>query len=462
MIDPTFEALIRATEQPPYPVLPQLSAIQASEGDRAFESSVISQEISPFEMLLTCRDDGSFRRTYMGNYGDIPPVIRATSSDLGIELDGGFLRGFTNQDARVDFRMWKRRISDEEPAATVWILVGGPTAVIFPESIPTLQGLFRPWSMERGLRCNIGGAPALIRQLIDVPEFPKGESTAFAVARIGPCPEVEWLAALRVVLSLAVGTWLEPAFQYRTKGDGSLTWLRVDTINAFTNRPPTPAISAIHPGAMRVFGDQLERLLDRCKSLLADAVRIDVAMQYLLSSHNGTEAEIRDMCSAIDAIAESRLLEASHQRFISKKRLPVVRNTIDDFLKGLLPQEESGFRKRVGDILGLAVTDSSSEKQRQLWKATGIAINKPERHALQHRHAMSHPGFIAFDYDDNAQWQLVFRQSGLLRTLANRMLLSILGFAGNAQEYFGAQETAVVPVVLNSNGRIGRNEPNRN
>jgi hypothetical protein len=91
----------------------------------------------------------------------------------------------------------------------------------------------------------------------------------------------------------------------------------------------------------------------------------------------------------------------------------------------------------------------------------GITINKAERDALQHRHAMSHPGFIAFDYDDNAQWQLIFRQSGLLRTLANRMLLSILGFAGNAQEYFGAQETTVVPVILNSNGRIGRIEPNR-
>jgi hypothetical protein len=136
----------------------------------------------------------------------------------------------------------------------------------------------------------------------------------------------------------------------------------------------------------------------------------------------------------------------------------VVREAIDGFLAQMLPPKEARFRERVGQVLTLARTESSRKKQKLLWQATHIKIGKTEREALEHRHDMAHKGYMPFDYDDNAQWKLMFEHSGLLRTLANRMLLSILGFEGEAESYHAKWETAVMPVTLNVNGRIADTE----
>jgi len=452
-IDPVFDTLIRATEQIKYPVLPDLDDIEVSVDGRTFPSVVIEQVQDPFTIRLTCRDDkGDFYRTDMGRYGDIAPVFLVRSADGFIDLDGGFLSG---QNGILDFRTWKQKISNDDVAATVWVLVGGRTAVDFPDPIPVPKGLNRPWFMERGLRCTIGGAPALIRRAIEVSEFPTEESSAFVIARLGACNDGDFLASLRVVLSMIFGTWLEPAIQYHTRENGASNWRRVDRIYPFIKRDPTPAIRSVLQGEMRAAGDQLGTMLARCDELLSQNVRLDVALQYLLGSHDGTEAEIRDMCSAIDAVAESPLLELASIRFIDDDRFLVVRENIDKFLAQTLPPREALFRKRVGEVLTLARTESSSKKQKMLWQATHIEIRKTEREALEHRHDMAHKGYIPFDYDDNAQWRLIFERSGLLRTLANRMLLSVLGFHGDSESYHAEWDTAVVPVTLNANGRIG-------
>ena len=106
----------------------------------------------------------------------------------------------------------------------------------------------------------------------------------------------------------------------------------------------------------------------------------------------------------------------------------------------------SGFRRRVGEILGQAVRESTGEKQQALWEATDIQIGDREAAALQHRHKLRHKGFIPFDYNDNAQWRRIFEDSGLLRTLAHRMLLSVLGLTGDEVSYNGQWETRIVPV----------------
>jgi hypothetical protein len=458
--DPPFDVLIRATEQVEYPNLPVLNKLELREAARTFESIACSQNATPFELSVTFNDDrDNVYRTDMGNYGDIAPVFSARAADGALELNGGFASHFHRESrhatATIDFRSWQQRLSDELVAATVWILVGGRAPIIFPDPIPVPERVFRPWSLECGLRCNIANSPALIRLLHGLTALPDDKFATLAIARLGDSEHEEWLAALRLLLSLVCGVWLEPALQLKTTTAGATVWLRSDCIHPFSSRQATPAIETINPHVMRILGDQFEEVLNRCNGMFQEGVRLDVAIQYLLAGHNGTEAEIGDMCSAIDAVAESTLLETAKRRFISKNRFHEVRATLDSYLAESLPEEESGFRRRVGEILGQAVRESTGEKQRALWEATGIQIGDRETLALQHRHKLRHKGFIPFDYNDNAQWRRIFEDSGLLRTLANRMLLSILGFSGDALPYNGQWNTRIVPVILNANKRIG-------
>jgi hypothetical protein len=458
--DLAFDVLIRATEQGEYPSLPVLNRLEISEAERRFESIACSQNDTPFELSVTFNDDGDdVYRTDMGNYGDIAPVFSARTEDGALELNGGFASHFhresTHATATIDFRSWQQRLSDDPVAATVWILVGGRAPIIFPDPIPVPEGVFRPWSLERGLRCSIANSPTLIRLLHGLTALPDEKCATLAIARLGDSDHEEWLAALRLLLSLVCGVWLEPALQLKTTTAGAMTWLRSDCIQPFSSRQATPAIETINPHVMRILGDQFEEVLNRCNGMFHEGVRLDVAIQYLLAEHNGTEAEIGDMCSAIDAVAESTLLETAKRRFISKNRFHEVKETLDGYLAESLPEEESGFRRRLGEILGQAVRESTGEKQRALWEATGIQIDDREARALQHRHKLRHKGFIPFDYNDNAQWRRIFEDSGLLRTLANRMLLSVLGYSGDALPYNGQWNTRIVPVTLNVNKRIG-------
>ena len=458
--DLAFDVLVAATERVEYPSLPVLNKLEVSEAERRFESIVISQNASPFEVALTLNDDrDDVYRTDMENYGDIAPVFSARTEDGALELSGGFASHFhresTQATATIDFRSWQQRLSDEPVAATVWILVGERAPIIFPDPLPVPQGLFRPWFLERGLRCSVAKSPALIRLLHGVTALPDDKCSSLAIARLGDSDHEEWLAALRLLLSIVCGVWLEPALQLKTTAAGAITWLRSDCIRPFGSRQPTPAIETTNPHAMRILGDQFENVLNRCNGIFQEGVRLDVAIRHLLAEHNGTESEIGDMCSAIDAVAESTLLETAKRRFISKRRFREVKEALDGYLAESLPEEESGFRRRLGEILGQAVRESTGEKQRMLWEATSIQIGDREAGALQHRHKLRHSGFIPFDYNDNAQWRKVFEDSGLLRTLANRMLLSILGVSGDALPDNGRWETRIVPVKLNENNRIG-------
>jgi len=458
-IDRDFLALIRATEQITYPTLPVLDEMTAVVDARTFPTAVLSQKQSLQQVELTCLDRSlDIYKTDMGDYGDIAPVVRLISADCKIEVDGGFIRGYGTRDgspiADMTFRTWKQIISNSQgPAVTVWVLAGGRTVFDFPDKIPVPQGVMRPWFLEHGLRCSIGGMPALIRRL-HLPEFPEKESTALAIAKIGVHADGRWLSAVRLVLSLLAGTWLEPSFHFMSTLDGATTWRRVDAIHEFATREPTPAVHTASKAATRIVGEQFNAMLTRCETLLQRKVPLDVALQYVLAPHDGTEAEIRDMCSAIDCLAESSLLEVAKRKFISKVRFPVVQKAVDSFLLEYLPESESRFRQRVSEVLSLAKTESSSKKQKMLWNATNIKIGKAEREALKHRHDMSHKGYIPFDFDDNAQWKQIFFRSGLLRTLANRALLSLLGFHGEAVGYNRYPETTVTPALLNESGRV--------
>ncbi len=457
--DPRCYALIRATEQVAYPVLPVLDQMTAVVDTRTFPTAVLSQTQGLQQIELTCLDRSlDIYKTDMGDYGDIAPVLRLISADCNLEVDGGFIRSYGTRDgspiADVSFRTWKQRMSNSEKSAvTVWVLVGGRAVFDFPDRIPVPEGTRRPWLMEHGLRCSMGGLPALIRRL-QLPECPEKESTALAIATMGAHADGRWLSPLRILLSLVAGTWFEPSFHYMTTLDGVPTWRRIDAVHGFATREPTPAINTASKAALRTVAEQFDAMLARCESLLQGKVPLDVAIQYILALHDGTEAEIRDMCSAIDCLAESSLLDVSKREFISKDRFPVVQKAVDGFLREYLPESESRFGKRVREVLSLAKTESSGRKQKMLWNATDIKIGKAEREALKHRHDMSHKGYIPFDYDDNAQWKRIFFRAGLLRTLANRALLSILGFTGEAVGYNSYPETAVTPVVLNASGRI--------
>ena len=449
-----LDYLIRATEQPRFPELSPCGSASISVGDeRTFEATLLSFS-QTVQGLRAEFDDAErvFFDTNMGEYGSIAPIFSARGKDREWQLGGGFLTGRSLSStygtrATVRFSSFEEQLSESAPRISVAVFTGAPAGINFPDEIPVPEGVLRPWFLERGMRCRVLGCQALIRS-IEWPEL-ADYGTTLAIAWAGPPLHDAWPRALRVLLTFLFGTWLEPIFQYTTDEAGRATWFHFNSIPPPSFRKATPPIDLHLQFNMKSIGDQFDEMLRRCMLLLSRDVPLDVSLGHLFAEHDGLGIEIRDIAVALDSLVESPLFDVPRRKLVTDDRLRELSLKIMAFFRPLLKEEEADFERRVGNVLALAQYDTTGDRRRKFWETLDVALSEDELSALKHRNTMSHKGYIDFDHSSDSEWQRLVRDSSLLRTLVNRVILGLLGFHGHAVSYVNGRDIIVHPAKDN-------------
>jgi hypothetical protein len=457
-----FELLIRATEDLSYPPWSVSGDAEFAVGDRSFVASILESSGRPGEFVVNCRDvDGEFHKTDMGPYGSTAPVFSATALDRSWRLVGGFLAGTRNNNhtgrtASVRFREREEFVGTGEVTASGVIYVGAPP-VMFPDPLPVPVGMFRPRFMERGLRCRILGREALIRGL-ELPELAEF-GHAIVIAWTGsPLPDAG-PRALQILVSFILGAWVEPVMHFTVDAAATILFRRVDALRDPSTRKHTPPLELHLASVVAQLRDQFDVMFSRCETLLAREVQLDVAIGHLFAEHEGLDLEIRDVAIALSTLVESPLFAPPRRRLVQKARYQVLKAALLERLSELLSADEANFSRRVGDVLELACFDSTGDRRRAFWKAVGFNLSSAEEAALKHRDTMSHRGYLEFDTSKDEEWNAVVRDLHTLRTLVNRVLLSLLGFRGDAVSYVTGNPVAVSPAPnLSENASSGEEE----
>jgi hypothetical protein len=441
-----FGALVHATDRLAYPTWILKGDVAFSARNASFTSTVVESPHDVESFRLRCADGtGALRRLSGGAWGRVTSALTAEAQDGSWKFTRGHVSewnsGRAGNTATVAFHDFEQVRREGTPAVTVVVYANAPSSGIgWP-----LERMARTDEDRRapllGLRCRVFGREALIRA-IEVPEFAPHGGT-IAIAWVGGPFRGSALRVLLTVLSFVFGTFLEQVMRRTVDANGEVLRQTVYTVHSPKKRKPMPPIHLYQPWALAAVGDQFGTMLNRCRSLFAREVPLDVSVSHLLPPHDTIGGEIRDIALALDTLIESPLYTPRRRRLVARSRFQKIRADLEAFADSILGETEGEVKKRIGQVLQQANSASVNDRRKLFWDSLGMEPTAQELKALEHRDTMSHVGYIPFPHGREGAWNRLIREQHLLRTLVNRVIFRLLGYEGNVLNYVNGDDVTV-------------------
>jgi len=441
-----FGKLIQATNRLAYPTWSLKGGVAFSVPRVSFESTIVESPHDVESFRLRCADgSGALRRVSGGPWGRVASHLTAAAPDGSWTFTRGHISQWdsdrTGNTATVAFRDFEQVRGEGTPAVSVVVYANAPSSGIgWPPERTERAGADRR-ALLFGLRCRVFGRDALIRA-VEIPEFaPHGGM--IAIAWIGGPFRGSALRVLITVLSFVFGTFLEQVMRRTVDASGEVLRQTVYTVHSPKTPKPMPPIHLYQPWALSAVGDQLGTMLNRCRSLIARRVPLDVAVSRLLPPHDTIGDEIRDIALALDTLIESPLYTPRRRRLVARRRFQEIRADLEAFADSILGETEGEVKKRIGQVLQQANSASVNDRRKLFWDSLGMEPTAHELKALEHRDTMSHVGYIPFPHGREGSWNRLIREMHLLRTLVNRVIFRLLGYEGNVLNYVNGDDVTV-------------------
>jgi hypothetical protein len=399
-----------------------------------------------------CRTSRSRRSGFSRDSPD-SEVIRRPIASCRLDWQGAGLRA-TTFEAFHDFEQVPR---EGAPAVTIVVYANAPSSGIgWPPERTEHAGEDRG-ALLLGLRCRVFGRPALIRA-VDIPEFTPHGGT-IAIAWIGAPFRGSALRVLLTVLSFVFGTFLKQVMRRTVDANGEVLRQTVYTVHGPKTPKPMPPIHLYQPWALAEVSDQLGTMLNRCRTLFARGVPLDVAVAHLLPPHDTVGDEIRDIALALDTLIESPLYTPRRRPLVPRRRFQKIKADLEAFAASILDETEGEVKKRIGQVLELANSASVNDRRKMFWDSLGMKTTPQELKALEHRDTVSHRGYIPFQHGREGAWNRVIREMHLLRTLVNRVIFRLLGYQGNALNYVSGDDVTIAGRRVHKRGKPSGGTP---
>lgn len=392
---------------------------------------------------VTVTDRGrSFFAMGVGGYGTFAAdtdYVSITASDSSWQIPNALYSAhrITSGEAdEVEFRF--SQIVEGKPGHDLEILLFAcaPRA-IFPDPLPVPEGMFRKWFLERGLFTEAFGCRVLLRYInLDAPEPP------LAVALSGPRVSQQQRVALQILLWFILGHEICPVAEFtfdRSATPTSKTLFAKDVQGIVR---PHPAIDIRRADVVKYLGIQFSTLAERMhKGVFVQGVPFDVAIDHLTREMSGRlDLQARDIALALDTVIEAPPFAAP---IAPEAEFDSIQQQVNTAIEAACGDRDE-LAARMKSLVALSKDRSFAERRRRFWAKCNIALTKDEMQALDLRNPMSHKGYIHVDPTGD-EFEQLYKQVGVARSVVNRAFLSLLGYRGDAFVYPNGDAAAVEP-----------------